>query len=157
MFWFKKKIQIKLVKAGCKDVIVNCPKSIKLGFMDLYSALRLDIPPLNVKPTNYGSVFFILIMYAAIFILPFFLVAIEAPDVFIIIFSIGIIVANILINRNYYWNIINKKLREGYKPANKETWSFLEEVKMPNNTVWDVSTSNTISGEDFDSTKNQEI
>ena len=133
MFGFKKKVKIKLVKEGKKDVIITCPENIKLGFMDLYAALRLDIPPLNVKPINFLSVILMLILYALIFITPAILIAIDVPDVVLILLSVGILAANIIINRNYYWNVIRKKLKEGYEPKDKESWTFLEDVKMPDN------------------------
>lgn len=118
MFGFKKKVKIKLGKEGKKDVIITCPENIKLGFMDLYAALRLDIPPLNVKPINFLSVILMIILYALIFVTPAILIAIDAPDVVLILLSVGILAANIIINRNYYWNVIRKKLK---KDTNRKT------------------------------------
>ncbi|HQC07234.1 MAG TPA: hypothetical protein PK067_09455 [Kaistella chaponensis] len=149
MFGFKKKVKIKLVKEGKKDVIITCPENIKLGFMDLYAALRLDIPPLNVKPINFLSVILMIILYALIFVTPAILIAIDAPDVVLILLSVGILAANIIINRNYYWNVIRKKLKEGYEPKDKESWTFLDDVKMPDNISynenWNLVVENSVN------------
>lgn len=126
----KKKIEIKLVKSGEKDVIINCPESIKLGLLDLYMALRLDIPPLNIKPINYVSIVINLLLYALIYAVPALLLYFgTSTAVFLILTSITIAL-NIVVNKNYYWNFICKKLKEGYLPANEETRAILESVKI---------------------------
>ena len=115
----KKKIEIKLVKSGEKDVIINCPESIKLGILDL-----------NIKPINYVSIVINLLLYALIYAVPALLLYFgTSTAVFLILTSITIAL-NIVVNKNYYWNFICKKLKEGYLPANEETRAILESVKI---------------------------
>lgn len=133
-----KEVEIKLIKESFEEITINCPKSIKLKLLDLYTALRLDIPPLHVKPRNYITIILHLLLYLSMFLIPFTIIyygieydmSSNIPFIMAIIIGIILLIINIIVAKNYYWNIIHKKLQQGYKPANDESKSILKNAKI---------------------------
>ena len=63
-----KSVEITLKKEGAKDILVKCPRSIKLNPVIAAISILYGMPPFQVKPINGGDVVKSLALFAMIFI-----------------------------------------------------------------------------------------
>lgn len=121
----KGEVKITLTKDGCKDITVRCSAKIKLHPMMAFITIGYGMPPMQVKPTDWKGVGIAMAGYLAIFL---------ACTCFLYSVALGVVVlgavvaANIIYNRNYFFNYIQKKLREGYQVLDQEQQQILTEA-----------------------------
>ena len=121
----KGEVKITLTKDGCKDITVRCSAKIKLHPMMAFITIGYGMPPMQVKPIDWKGVGIAMAGYLAIFL---------ACTCFLSSVALGVVVlgavvaANIIYNRNYFFNYIQKKLREGYQVLDQEQQQILTEA-----------------------------
>ena len=121
----KGEVKITLTKDGCKDITVQCSAKIKLHPMMAFITIGYGMPPMQVKPIDWKGVGIAMAGYLAIFL---------ACTCFLSSVALGVVVlgavvaANIIYNRNYFFNYIQKKLREGYQVLDQEQQQILTEA-----------------------------
>lgn len=121
----KGEVKITLTKEGCKDITVKCSAKIKMHPMLAFITIGYGMPPMQVKPVDWKGVGIAMAGYLAIFL---------ACTCFLSSVALGVIVlgaavaANIMYNRNYFFNYIQKKLREGYQVPDQEHQQILTEA-----------------------------
>lgn len=121
----KGEVKITLTKDGCTDITVTCPAKIKLHPMTAFITIGYGMPPMQVKPTDWKGVGIAMAGYLAIFLACLCFTSSVALGVV----ALGAVVAaNIVYNRNYFFNYIQKKLREGYQVNDQEQQQMLTEA-----------------------------
>lgn len=121
----KGEVKITLTKDGCTDITVTCPAKIKLHPMMAFITIGYGMPPMQVKPTDWKGVGIAMAGYLAIFLA----CTCFTSSVALGVVSLGAVVAaNIVYNRNYFFNYIQKKLREGYQVNDQEQQRILTEA-----------------------------
>ncbi|MGI9256195.1 MAG: hypothetical protein ACR2PY_04605 [Salinispira sp.] len=114
----KKTIEFLLTKDGASDIIVEAPENILLNFFQTLMTLRIDWPPLNIKPKDWKGFAIDILLLASIIILG------STVTILGIIFGLMFFIAYFSINKNYYWNFIQGKIDNGYV-ISEEQQSFL--------------------------------
>lgn len=121
----KDEVKITLTKDGCKDITIKCSAKIKMHPMMAFITIGYGMPPMQVKPTDWKGVGIAIAGYLAIFLACTCFLSSVALGVVVL----GAVVAiNIIYNRNYFFNYIQKKLREGYQVADPEHQQILTEA-----------------------------
>lgn len=121
----KGEVKIILTKDGCKDIAVKCPAKIKMHPVMAFFTIGYGMPPMQVKPVDWKGVGIAVAGFLAIFL---------ACTCFLSSVALGVVAlgavvaANIVYNRNYFFNYIQKKLREGYQVADQEQQQILTEA-----------------------------
>ena len=127
-----KSVEITLKKDGSKDILVKCPRSIKLNPVIAAISILYGMPPFQVKPINGGDVIKSLALFAMIFIS----LGICSVSVgFGFILFLVVIVINYLFTKNYFFNFIKKRLAVGYKDENSESQQILKEAGLLSESV----------------------
>lgn len=121
----KGEVKITLTKDGCKDIKVTCPAKIKMHPVAAFAAIQYGLPPMQVKPVDWKGVGLAFLLFGVIFAsCLFFLVNVALG----IIAVVATCTLNINFNRNYFFNYIQKKLREGYQVTHQEQQQILTEA-----------------------------
>ncbi len=121
----KGQVEVILTKDGCTDIKVTCPAKIKMHPMTAFITIGFGMPPMQVKPIDWKGVGIAMAGYLVIFLAcAFFLASIALGLVAVVAALAG----NIIYNRNYFFNYIQKKLREGYQVADQEQQQILTEA-----------------------------
>lgn len=130
-----KKVEIILKKEGAQDITVKCPETVKLSVMGALFAIRFGLPPADVKPVQGRDVTICIVLFISIFLS---CVLFVVPVLGIIALA-GVLVFNVIYNKNYFFNFIKKKISEGYSVENEEQKKILERAGIQ------VSSASTIS------------
>lgn len=120
-----KKVEITLRKEGSEDIIVKCPRKVKLSVGGALLAVHSGLPPAEIKPKQGKDALKCYLLFLLIFVacVPFAI----APVLGII--TLGVVLfLNIRYNKNYFFNFINKKLAEGYTVEDAEQKQILQEA-----------------------------
>ena len=122
----KKDIEITLKKDGSNDIIVKCPQKVKLSVMGALFAIRFGLPPADVTPVQVKDVINCIGLFLSIFITCILFVV---PPLGVIALA-GVVALNFIYNKNYFFNIIEKKMEEGYKVEDEEQRKLLEDAGL---------------------------
>lgn len=120
-----KKIKIIMRKEGEKDICIKCHPEIKLSFIKgLFGLMFNGISPFKAKPINKKDLLIGFLLFCSIYVIPliFFL---YSTALAVVVF-IGLIVANVIYNKDYCYNFIKKRLSEGYVVEDEEQKKLLE-------------------------------
>lgn len=121
----KGQVEVILTKDGCKDIKVECPAKIRMHPMMAFITIGYGMPPMQVKPTDWKGVGIAMAGYLVIFLACTCFMSSVALGVV----ALGAVVAaNIIYNRNYFFNYIQNKLREGYQVPDPEQQQILTEA-----------------------------
>ena len=118
-------VEIILTKEGCKDIKVTCPAKIKMHPVAAFAAIQYGLPPMQVKPVDWKGVGQAFLLFGAIFASCLFALVNVALGIIALVATFAI---NINFNRNYFFNYIQKKLREGYQVTDQEQQQILTEA-----------------------------
>ena len=118
-------VEIILTKEGCKDIKVTCPAKIKMHPVAAFAAIQYGLPPMQVKPVDWKGVGLAFLLFGAIFASCLFFLINMALGIIALVATFAI---NINFNRNYFFNYIQKKLREGYQVTDQEQQQILTEA-----------------------------
>lgn len=122
-----KSVEITLKKEGSKDILVKCPRSIKLNPVVAAISILYGMPPFQVKPINGKDVLKALSLFAMIFIS--LGICSVSSGLGVILFLV-VIVINFLFTKNYFFNFIKKLLVEGYTVEGSEQKQILKEAGL---------------------------
>ncbi len=122
----KKDIEITLKKDGSNDIIVKCPQKVKLSVMGALFAIRFGLPPADVSPVQVKDVIKCIGLFLSIFIACILFVV---PPLGVIALA-GVVALNVIYNKNYFFNFIQKKMEEGYKVEDEEQRKLLEDAGL---------------------------
>lgn len=125
----KPKVEIVLRKDGEQDITVKCPEKIKLGVGQTILALRFGMPPMDVKPVDKKGLGVILGCFLSIFAVAGLMSVIGANPLFCALEAIGLVVMNLIVTKNYFFNFIKGKLADGYT-VSSEHESLLQAAGM---------------------------
>lgn len=87
-------------------------------------AIRFGLPPADVTPVQVKDVINCIGLFLSIFITCILFVV---PPLGVIALA-GVVALNFIYNKNYFFNIIEKKMEEGYKVEDEEQRRLLEEA-----------------------------
>ena len=118
-------VEIILTKEGCKDIKVTCPAKIKMHPVAAFATIQYGLPPMQVKPVDWKGVGLAFLLFGAIFASCLFFLINMALGIIALVATFAI---NINFNRNYFFNYIQKKLREGYQVTDQEQQQILTEA-----------------------------
>lgn len=139
----EKEVEITLRKDGSPDIIVNCPREIKMSFLKGFIYFRFHcFSPLTISPVNKKDLLLFVLQFLAIFISCVFVTV--DPVVGVIIIT-AVFVFNIIRTKNYYFNFIKKRLAEGYVVEDPEKQQLLVDAGLFNSSVASYSSSSVSS------------
>lgn len=121
----KGEVEIILTKEGCKDIKVTCPAKVKMHPLVAFMTIQYGLPPMQVKPVDWKGVGLALLLFGVIFASCLFFLVNIALGIIAVVATFAI---NINFNRNYFFNYIQKKLREGYQVTDQEQQQILTEA-----------------------------
>lgn len=120
-----KDVEITLKKEGSKDIVVKCPKEIKMNAIISAMPMSWVSPTFKVKPTEWKDVVKAMLLFIAVFIACAFF----SISVFIGVVALcAMFVANVIYTKNYYFNFIRRKIAEGYIVEDSEQTQILKEA-----------------------------
>ena len=118
-------VEIILTKEGCKDIKVICSAKIKMHPVTAFINIQYGLPPMQVKPVDWKGVGLAFLLFGIIFASCLFFLVNVALGIIALVATFAI---NINFNRNYFFNYIQKKLREGYQVTDQEQQQILTEA-----------------------------
>ncbi|MBQ8680766.1 MAG: SHOCT domain-containing protein [Treponema sp.] len=119
-----KKVEITLKKDGSEDIIVKCPRKVKLSIGGALLAIRFGLPPADIKPVQGKDVIKCIVLFLLIFVAAALFVVPPLGVVALVV----VLFLNIRYNQNYFVNFIKQKLSDGYTVEDSEQKQILQEA-----------------------------